>query len=373
MKYEVEDVKIIHTIARECAKKGEPCRIGGRLFAIPTIDGVRLETRVDWYIPEGQPTVFQEGLLNICQKPAQQLVHLNEASKRSTARYPDHPHSDYVLRVGDRVAYYVRDDNRWVTEKVPYGALGTVVSMNTYIVYYDIDDQSINPPGKYQGNSCPNVQFDDGTLIRVSCYDLQILNVDIRAREADRAYYEEFNKKTFLEPLPELPFKVGDHVEYEEPHGGLVECVIRHVDYDQTNYSSDNDPDYVVTSLEHGWPCRVRASEIRRLIARGNYYWFKQGQPENYKFKDIAEEISFYTSLNKIRQVRGPGESYAWELEKAMAAVQTGEVHLLRMNKGLFGGDPYLICYIIDLDTPALIDLAQRCVAKLKEGFELPA
>ena len=266
-------------------------------------------------------------------------------------------------KIGDRVMVNTddKDQHGWAN-----GLLGTVIGYYECITYETINSYPWRKPGKYRSNGNPYVLWDSGTVDRPSLHDICFADEvenhthDIRAK--DMVYRELFETHVWIDDLPKTKYNIGNIVqlvssEFFESFGTTV--VIESIDYYRVGEFCSDDitpyPVYRIRSIDGGGSTSVRDLDIIKVISPGNY-WFWQNDKSKLAFKDLKDEVSFYVSIGKVREVKNPKTNdYAWTIDEAVDAVQKGDVDVIKMSSGFFGALPSL------------------SVMKFEEGFEVLA
>lgn len=141
-----------------------------------------------------------------------------------------------------------------------------------------------------------------------------------------------------VRPLPETPFWPGDTVKLHESHPSFDNKTIfvHRIDYNGLNHKTNNGSPWPAYTITPDWPgaswTQTRTESELTLVSRGNVW--KYYHEEKIDFPgELVEEANFYALLGHSWDVRNPkSESYAWTLDEALDALQSGLGDSLRIT-----------------------------------------
>lgn len=286
-------------------------------------------------------------------------------------------------KIGDRVQMNVNKEDRLWSGKsdklVPNGTLGTIVGYYERTEYQDITTYPWKEPGKYRGNGNPYVLWDNGESdcpsLHNICFADEAENHTHDVRAKDMAYREIFDTTVRVGDLPNTKYWKGAVVKmvrniFNTP---INEVVIKNIDYHQVGEFCNDGvtpmPIYDVCPVgEIGISTRVSDNDIDILICNGNY-WAWQNDKSQLSFKDLQEELAFYMSIGKLREVKNKRtKTYGWTLDELLEDVQSEEIDGIRMSYGLFGAPSRPVGMKFE---PGFEELAKRCRDEVLKGFSI--
>lgn len=288
---------------------------------------------------------------------------------------------DCFMKIGDRVEMNWTDTSEgWDTrQRKPNGTRGTVVGFHEYFRYYDISEARGKRCGKYRGNGSPYVLWDDGTSEIVSGHDICFEDRFYVHPNIESDYCKLFKMEAFVDELPALPYMVGNHLllggeRFSSQDGNSWfsrPMVIVAIEWYHLGTKCDDGitdyPVYCVRSANgEGGQTNVSLADIESGDPTSGNYWAWLNDKSRLAFRDLKEEVAFYMSLGKIKQVRNPATGdYGWQLEQVSEAIKAGTVDLLASSGSLFGSSPFPVAYKVDED---LGDLGARCRAAFQHN-----
>ena len=255
---------------------------------------------------------------------------------------------EFLSRINDRVAVDFtnnEEDLGWTPKLKQYiGKTGIVVGYYNYNIAIGYDEgNSGYQPGIYSNNGAPIIKWDDGGEEETfSLHHLDFPEIDENRKEEryDPVYRAEFEKKTFLRPLPKLPYMIGMVVEtktkyWDEP------AIITRIDFNNINIETCDGseyPRYTIRGISRQTgSVSVVANDIIRVVDKGNYWaWFND--ITKLSFKTIYEEVAFYDSLVKTEQIKNvKTNGYDWFISDALEEIKNGNIDYIKSNPGFFG------------------------------------
>lgn len=245
------------------------------------------------------------------------------------------PLAPYQFHIGDRVvvdAGLLDNDSSLFYQGPETGTILTICGFDQWYRYishnelgYGIDRES----GIYLHNGNPIGKFSDrqdGKYVELDCRVLRLLDREASDKD-DPEVRASFETGVKIAPLPETPFIAGDRVrvrpEARYDDGELVTDVL------------GTDP-FFVEAIDYAWSvkhARIRLNDggsttvpmiFLTLEARGNYYWWEHDRSK-LKFKTLQEEVHFYLTLGKFKQLRSPTtNNYRWGQKEVFRAILEG-------------------------------------------------
>lgn len=279
------------------------------------------------------------------------------------------------MKIGDRVKMNWTDTSEgWDTQKrKPNGTCGVVVGFHEYFQYYDVSTAEGKKFGKYRCNGAPYVLWDDGDSESVSPHDICFEDPFYIHPVVDSEYCKLFQTEAFVEDLPELLLMVGNSLWLKESVDPIEqtgfrgqEMVIVRIDYHHHGVKCvDGVTPYPIYQVRpkngSGGSTNVRLSEIYKYDPKSGNYWAWLNDKSRLTFRNLEEEVSFYKSLGKVKQMKNPRSGdYGWMLDEVVEAIKAGTVDCLVRSPGLFGSTPFPTAYKVDED---INDLGARCRA----------
>lgn len=287
-------------------------------------------------------------------------------------------HALSLFRIGDVVVMNMDEEVRsWGRKGVPNGTKGTVVGFYERWTSKNYNN-GYSVPGLYRGNGAPIVKWETGEC----SYDSNdlVLPADIvELRREDKVYREAFDTEAKIHELPEFDYMVGNVVlvNMSDKPGLVVSAkgTITDIDFIViTDHRSGEllpvteykDKWVISINLDKGGSVKHPVTSIIEILKKGNY-WAWLNDKSKLEFKDLKEEVSFYSSLGKRKQIVNPKTNkYSWTIEEGLLAIEKEEIDGLIIGPSLFGSPAYLNAYKLDED---LKDLASRTRAETLKGF----
>jgi hypothetical protein len=254
-------------------------------------------------------------------------------------------------RVGDRVVYY--DEDGYSSAK-PNGTLGVVVDYEyavqprTYTLPADLAGAEL---GYYKKAVNIMVKWDgdvEATDVSAShCGPAKDAKYVMSVRRDDPAT-KLLSLGNFVAPLETPRLKKHDRFRFPligdrwfdlERHQKTVE--VTHV-----SWRHGEGVFYAVSGIgddTRTYYGSVKESDLAdppQGLARGNTYYYENGEFDKMKFDSIADEIRYYVGVEKIEQIKCPNTgNYGWDFDSFEDALAAGKPYFARPNNlgGLFG------------------------------------
>lgn len=250
------------------------------------------------------------------------------------------PILSFNCRIGDKIVMAVRsDDDGYTKRTVRNGTKGVIVGFHRR-KYYEPLFGFFRPPGLYEVNGQPIVEWEGGVFDTPSCHDIIILT----SRENDPIPQDEYRKafetRVRIGDLPETPFYPLDRVEWYDD-GQILAGTVSMVEYMDMNAKWDNGRQipWIEIKLDGSGSVRVDPDELR-LLLRGNvYYWYHD--KSKLGFASIEEEAHLHKGLGLYDQIINPKTgNYHWPKEDVLGGLQTGIIDVIN-HHSMFGAQAF--------------------------------
>lgn len=287
---------------------------------------------------------------------------------------------DRYLRLGDVVAVQMDPESRAYGQgkETVDGLVGIVIAFKRYTNFRARIGDFGMKPGEYLCNGGAVIAWSNGTNSGVSAHDIRWYeNHEAKKieRQQDKAWNEAYEFDAWIKELPELPFWEHDIVELVSKHRSHWNSPIvrvQRIDYhrigDKRNDGSPM-PIYDCTPVEPGHGSSSFEETELVLVERGKLWKWFHDERDQIVWKDIAEEISFHSSLGLTEQIHcEQSGSYSWPLSAILPALKAGTIDTVTRSHGFFGGASSGNAIKIN-DA----DLAERARAETTKGFSKSA
>ncbi len=251
---------------------------------------------------------------------------------------------DRFMKIGDRVTMMMDEEARsWGRKGPPDGTQGTVVGFHRYTAWVPRVGGWNEKPGKYLCNGATFVAWDNGFNDTVSAHDV-VWSVEHektkQERMSDKAYIEAFEKRSWVEDLPDLPIWEDDVVDVVSRRwDGEKQMRVKRIDYynlgEKRNDGVTPMPIYACTGLDGtGGEVSLDETEVK-FASRGRVWKWMNGQDDMVSFKDLQDEAAFHRWLGLVKQVKNPTSGdYGWTLPQILTAMAEETVDAFTINNG---------------------------------------
>jgi hypothetical protein len=261
--------------------------------------------------------------------------------------------TENVMRVGDEVIFNRGED--YYAQKgdpVKDRTKGVIVGKNRVLHYSPrIGSYSARKPGIYEIDRGAIVEWEDGTtsspnMWKVSMTDKAEYNRRLSDARAERnteghdVVDDRLENRTFIADLPVTRAWERDFIKFTFRGRSEFEYgIVQSIEYDDV--SSDRITTYRVQCVNkyrqvEGGTTYVRENMLE-VVERGNVYRYFNGEPTF--FLSLKDEAQFFIDLGHLQSIPFQQErsvTYSWDVDDAVAALETGEVDLLVGDDGPF-------------------------------------
>jgi hypothetical protein len=231
-----------------------------------------------------------------------------------------------LLRIGDRVMFYVPEDHRGYThtyDSIPDGTEGTICGFFDAIDFRDRFRGKKNS-GVYHTNGCPSVLLKDGRIVPGDHF-VELIDKEEKSKRNKILRGEHGilkDQSIYLGELPETKFWEFDLVSTERGETTIVQ-----VDYSRIHKTCQDGSPWPIyeIKLPTGGTCWVTEDSIS-LVKRGNLWNYYHNEP--LVFTDLQEEGSFFIIIGEAPEIRNPANGlYKWTKDEVIAAIKSGLIH----------------------------------------------